>query len=687
MGKLLEELKRRKVFRVAAVYAIVAWLIIQIAGEILPTFDAPQWVNQTIVLVLALGFPLALVLAWAFEMTPQGIKADAIAQPAQLTVQSTDRKLIYAILALVMLVAGFQIAGQFTTAPGPSIATPTASSAITRLSISMPADQDFEMIRGDFDIAEDGSFFVYRGADPETGEPMLWVRDFDSLNARPLPGTSGFVLRPKISPDGSEVVFMSPAGLKVVSIGRGVTRTLLPESVQVPNWSPDGKFIYYVSTGSRDISRIPSAGGEVVVLLQSSPDIEFLGYVDALPDGDKILYQVEINGNAPVIQGLNLSTNETKNIVEGRLPIYSKTGHLLFLDAEEPVLLAAGFDASTMELISEPVPIATNLYQVGLKGTANITVSSTGRLLYRQNGDSPPRRIPMWIDRQGTRQEVDPGWSIPNSARISVNLSISPDGNRLALEVPSFDSSDIWIKELPQGPLSRVTFNDGFNFRPSWFDNGNQLLYASERGGLRSIWSRRADGGGQETPVLLSDERIYGAAYSIDGEWLVYYNGTNLMISATTGEAVPRILIPGDDLEIGIGEFSLSPDGRWLAYVSSETGRPEIYVRPFPDVESGRWLVSSDGGDSPVWSGSSEEFFYLNLQQEMVAVQLNPGSTFSWASQQTLFSFDGFVQGDQTRAFDVTADGQRFVGLQMRSTTEFILVDNWHAELPSGRKD
>ena len=106
MGNLFQEFKRRKVFRVAAVYAIVAWLIIQVAGEILPTFDAPQWVNQTLVLFLILGFPLALVLAWALEMTPEGIKADAVAQPLQTTVQSTDRKLIYAILGLVLLVAG-----------------------------------------------------------------------------------------------------------------------------------------------------------------------------------------------------------------------------------------------------------------------------------------------------------------------------------------------------------------------------------------------------------------------------------------------------------------------------------------------------------------------------------------------------------------------------------------------------
>ncbi len=691
MGSLFQELKRRKVFRVAAVYAIVAWLLIQVAGELLPTFNAPQWVNQTIALVLILGFPLALVLAWAFEMTPEGIKADAVAQPAQASAQSTDRKLIYAILGLVLLAVGFQVSDRFLTdsePPNSTVADNNQSNALTRISVNIPDDQFFHPTRGDFDISDDGSLFVYRGVD-EDGNPLFWLRRWDELRGRPLRGTES-ATRPNISPDGEEVVFSNRGRVKVVPLNGGLSRTLIAGGADSPNWSPDGEWVYFHDEES-GISRVPAMGGAAEIVLRVNADSGEVEYqnVQVLP-GNRMLYTAMRTDGTRIIKATNLDSGEIRDLAVGKFPLYSTTGHVLFQSLDEPALLVAPFDLETLELTDSPIPLATGLLLVGGGNAGNVALSKTGRLVYRLGSNAGRPGTPMWVDRAGIASEIDPEWIVPTGF-VSSSLALSPEGDRLAISIEGggSQSGDLWVKRLDTGPFSRITFTDRGNYRPAWSVDGQSLLYLAGTFGINSeVWTKKADGsGGAELLLERSESIISEAIYSPDGRWLIYREtpsglriGGNIYAQDTDMNSEPIPLLVS---EFFTHSAALSPNGRWLAYVSRESGRDEIYVRPFPDSDSGRWQLSSDGGSEPVWAHSGQELFYRNGINDLVAVQLSEGDTFAWDSQEILFSMADYRSSNQHSAFAVSPDDQRFVVIKLGAAadTELILVDNWMEDL------
>ena len=691
MGNLFQELKRRKVFRVAAVYAIVAWLIIQVAGEILPTFDAPQWVSQTLVLFLFLGFPLALVLAWAFEMTPEGIKTDAAAQPAELTVQSTDRKLIYAILGLVLLVAGFQISDQFlSTTEQPLLSTSTTeqSNAVTRISVNIPEDQFFHPVRGDFDISDDGMLFVYLGVD-EGGESLLWVRRWDELNGRPLRDTEG-ATRPNISPDGEEVVFSSAGSLRVVPINGGLSRTLVTGDIDTPNWSPDGDWVYF-GDDERGISRVPSVGGEVETVSKVNADNgEFDQQNAQVLPGNRMLYQVRMADGTSIIKAVNLDSGEIKDLVVGKFPLYSTaTGHVLFQALDEPTLLAAPFDLEALELTDAPIPLATGLLLVGSGNAGNVGLSKTGRLVYRLGSNAGRRGTPMWVSREGIASEIDSDWVIPID-QFSPGLALSPEGGRLAITIErDGQNMDLWVKRLDTGPLSRITFAGQAIRHPAWSVDGQSLIYSAGPLGINSeIWTKKADGSGRaELLVPRQLGFLDEASYSPDGQWLIYRQRGAGNLRLGDIYAVDTDM-GSEPIPLLVSEFfthspTLSRDGKWLAYVSEESGRSEVFVRPFPDADSGRWQVSSNGGSEPVWAHSGKELFYRNGINELVAVQLRDGTSFDWDSQDILFPMTDYRDSTPHPAYAVSPDDQRFVMIKLGAPidTELILVDNWMEDL------
>ena len=224
--------------------------------------------------------------------------------------------------------------------------------------------------------------------------------------------------------------------------------------------------------------------------------------------------------------------------------------------------------------------------------------------------------------------------------------------------------------------------------RVTWSPDGQSLTFISNRAGEDDLWTKRADGSGSADLVLDRESRTPEAFYSPDSTWLVFREGGG---GSRVGDifairpGVDSIAVPLAATDFGARSPTLSPDGRWLAYVSNEAGREEIYVRPFPDADSGRWLVSPDGGVEPVWAHSGRELFYRNGANELVAVQVSAGSSFAWDSQVVLFSMDDYLPSNGAPMYDVSPDDQRFVmlriGVGLGSDSELILVENWAEEL------
>ena len=250
---------------------------------------------------------------------------------------------------------------------------------------------------------------------------------------------------------------------------------------------------------------------------------------------------------------------------------------------------------------------------------------------------------------------------------------------------------DVWIKQLPTGPLTRITADSAQDVRPRWTHDG-RVTFISDRDGTADIFVTRADGTGRAEVLLNHELSLWEGDISRDGEWLVARTGGTL--GAVGGRDVIGLRPATDSLPSPLvtSEFDekaimLSPDGRWLVYESDETGSNEIYVRPFPDTENGKWPVSVDGGVMPLWAHSGTEIFYVNGRNEMVSAKVRTaGSTFEVTERETLFSIDpAFLigQAEQYTLYDISPDDQRFVMLRsvQTETPELILVQNWFGEI------
>ena len=272
------------------------------------------------------------------------------------------------------------------------------------------------------------------------------------------------------------------------------------------------------------------------------------------------------------------------------------------------------------------------------------------------------------------------------------NASLSPDGTALAAEIVANGNSALWIKHLPSGPASRVTFGDTTNLRPTWSADGRSLVYVGNAGANGGqVMRRRADGTGVAQVLVKSPFAFAQASETHDGKWILARRsfleaGSGDIYGVRAGDSTLTPLVTGPATEI---EPVVSPDGRWLAYASVESGQPEVYVRPFPDAGSARWQVSVAGGRDPMWSHSGTELFYWSAGNKMMSVGIRPGSTFGFDQPRALFATTAYVSGGAVQPYDVSPDDKRFVMLRETSAnerSEFIVVENWTQELRARTK-
>jgi eukaryotic-like serine/threonine-protein kinase len=534
-------------------------------------------------------------------------------------------------------------------------------------------------------LSPDGKQLAYVG----TGRtPQLYLRAVDSGETRALPGTQG-ASTPFFSPDGQWIGFATNGKIKKVSFTGGAVFDICDAALaRGIAWGPNDTIVFSPLFGT-SLFKASAAGGETQELTKLQPGETYHRWPQFLPDGNTILFAIGTGSSSDdaSIAAQRLDTGERKILIRGgTFPRFMPTGHLVYYRAG--TIMAVPFDERTLEVKGTPVPVLEGvLDSVADNGGGQFSVSQTGTLVYVAGAPQGIQKSSLvWVDRRGIAQPL------PAPERNYANPWLSPDGREVALNAIDGGRQDIWVYNLTRDTLTRLSFEGTGNSYPSWTPDGKRIVYRSQRSGQPNLFWKPADGSGAEERLTSSENMQTPVSVSPDGRTLVYAElnlktGYDLMAIPLDGERKPRIILqtPFDDRTA-----QFSPDGRWLAYISNESGRYEVYVQPFPGP-GGKQQISTDGGAEILWGKNGELFYRVGANREkMMAVDFETNPTLRAGKPKLLF--EGLYASNATNGafranYSVSADGQRFLMIkpidqpQSRQLTQIDVVVNWLEEL------
>ena len=603
--------------------------------------------------------------------------AEAVAAAPGTGVPALRRRSLVLSLGALMLGAAIAGLGAWTLKPAPPVPRP-----ISRFDYNFPQGHQFRATgRAVMALSPDGSRFVYN-----TGQG-LYLRSMDQLEARLIPGTEAALTNPFFSPDGQWVGYYQDGQLKKIAISGGAPVPLGPASNPFGvSWGPDNTILFSQPEGIR---RVSANGGTPELIIKAEAGERF-DSPQSLPGGNWILFTVGTSANdwdeaRIVVQ--SLGTKERRDVWRGGSDArYVPTEHIVY--ALDDNLFAIPFDLDTLTVTGGPVPLVEGVFKADATASANYGISDGGSLVYVSgSGGAGPRTI-VWVDRQGREEAI----KVP--PRTYAYARLSPDGSRVALDIRD-QENDIWTWDLARETLARLTFDPGINRVPVWTRDGKRVAFSAQRGGAENIYWQAADGSGAPEPLTeIPNVSIGPQAFSPDGTQLLFQETSaphNISLIKLDGERKPELL-----LQTSFDEANpdISPDGRWLAYESNESGRYEVYVRPFPKVNDGRWQISTGGGTRPLWSPSGRELFYYLAPGTLMAVRVEAGTTFAAGAPAVVFQ-GPYVTSVTGRQYSVSPDGRRFLMIKNAATAgnapppKITVVLNWVEELkrrvPAGR--
>jgi serine/threonine protein kinase/Tol biopolymer transport system component len=554
--------------------------------------------------------------------------------------------------------------------------TPPSLSARFELTTAAPNPFATDPLGLNVAISPDGSRVVYTAF--RGGVKELVIRRLDQLQASPIAGTEG-AEEPFFSPDGQQIGYMTLGALKRVPVDGGPSVTIGPADAgfRGASWGPDNTIIY-AEDGSVGLFRLPASGGapEKLAVPDAARGEENYVQPEILPSGNAVLYTVLLRGGQTRIVARRLRDGAVTTLVEGGFGSqYLASGHLAFGQGDR--LMAIRFDAATLQVSGSPVAVEDGAFNKVSDGVANMASAADGTTVYVAGHDAGRSRRLMWVDRSGKRVAYVASQPLEGAR----NPRLSPDGRRLALTVGRNGEGDVWIYDLAGGaqPL-KLTFQ-GHNSFAVWSPDSKQIALLSTASGRGHMYVIPADGSVQQPARLTTgDGSEVPVDWSPDGASVLFADNTHLQILRVSDRTTRRWLsTPFTDIA---GRFS--PDGRWVAYESNQTGRMDVWVRPFPGPGA-PVRISSDGGLDPIWSRDGKELFYHSGTAMFSARIVSGMAGFLVDPPRVLFE-GGFVHGDDDSALrfvDVAADG-RFLMIEPTDPAgpaSIIVVQHWDANL------
>ncbi len=532
-------------------------------------------------------------------------------------------------------------------------------------------------------ISPDGRYMVFR-LNTDEGKELLWWRALGSFEARPLMGTDGG-LQPFWSPDSRSIGFFANSKLKRIDVSGGAPQIVCDAPANWSGaWSRDGTIIFSRGVAS-GLYRVPAAGGtpvQITVVDAARNEIEHI-WPHFLPDGRHFLFLVRNAQpeNSAIYVG-SLDSKETIKLLQVHSSMAYASGYVLFV--RENTLMAQGFDASRLELKGDAFPVAEHTVRNPIIGRAMFSVSETGVLVFRP-GDINNNQL-IWFDRTGKQLgALTPpgGYNAP---------ALSPDEKKVAVtrsDTQTGVAPDIWLIDLERGAQIRLTTDPAGDCCPFWSPSGDRIAFLSTRNGATGIYQKQSNGTSPEEPFVSSAELKYPGHWSPNGQFIIYSQlnpktNSDLYLLSLGDERKPTALLQTTFIE---AQARFSPNGRWIAYISNETGQFEVYVESFP-VTGAKLAISIGGGSQPQWRADGKELYYYGPNRKLMAVEVNgDGPTFKVGEARPLFEIRVFANDQSfpgTGYYTVTHDGQRFLVASLPETPprqQINVVLNWTAEL------
>ena len=554
---------------------------------------------------------------------------------------------------------------------------------VVRSSILPPEKCQFTFSSGPMALSPDGERIAFVATTAE-GKSLLWVRPLSRLAAQPMDGTEGATY-PFWSPDSRHLGFFVGGKLKKIDVSGGPPETICDAAAgRGGSWNRDGVILFAPTT--RDpIHRVSASGGTPipVTTFDASRGEGTHRWPAFLPDGSSFLFLVQpFGGGQDPRSGISIGSLDSRDsqiLLPGSnsSAVYAAPGYILFW--RDRALMAVAFDASSRELQGDPFPLAEKVQYLGGFASGIFSVSENGFLAY-QGGTGIGMSQLSWFDRSGHPLETVGPPADYNRPRLSHR------GDRLAVDItdPQTGNTDIWILDLTRHTQSRFTFNPTNDFRATWSPADDRIIFTATPRGPGDLHVKAATGSGAEESLVASDDNKVVMDWSKDGRFILYQStdprtktGADFFVfSIAEKKASPFLQTAFDELQ---GQFS--PDGHWVAYVSNESGRNEVYVQPFPGP-GGKWQISTAGGAFPRWRGDGRELFYVAPDNSFWGVDIMPGATLQPGIPKRLFA--ARIKGTIFFHYDVSADGQRFlvnVDSGEGDSTPITLVENWIAEV------
>jgi Tol biopolymer transport system component len=564
---------------------------------------------------------------------------------------------------------------------------PTPPRPVTRTVITLPPGQRLAGLdQPALAISPDGNYLAYVAI--QGGTQQLYLRAMDNLEAKSVPGTEG-ATGPFFSPDGQWLGFVADGKLKKVSVSGGAALTL--GDVAQPRGASSGSLgtIAFAPTAVSALQQVSDAGGASQPLTRLAKGENSHRWPEFLPGGKAVLFSAALTSSSWVnaqVAVHSVVTGERRNLVQpGTQPRYAASGHLVY--AQAGTLMAVPFDPQGLAVTGTAVPVVEGVLQSTLSGAAQYSLSATGSLVYATGGIQGAQRSLVWVTRNGAEQPV----TAP--ARAYRIPRLSPDGRRVLVAIDE-QETQIWLYDLSRETLTRLTFEGKVNQGPVWAPDGKRIAFQSNKEGPPNLFLQLADGSGGLEQLTNSEFAPSANSWSSDGQLLAFID-----VHPTTGfdiwvlrlsdrKAQPFLRTP-----FIVSAPRFSPDGRWLAYISNESGRYEIYVQPYPGP-GGKWQVSTEGGTEPMWNPNGRELFYRS-GRKMLAVEIATQPGFAASKPRVLFEGDYLPTPLSFPNYDVSPDGQRFLMLKSNEAgdaapTQINVVLNWFEELkrrvPAGKK-